>query len=131
MKMLPKGSTPPRAINTGGVANQRFSGMSRGIALTRHGSFGVPDQLRPRIVPTTANGSATSSHIRMTERTDVVGTVANEPYAKPTTLRTRAVAKQIAGKRPAVHSIAWIQNLPPLRAYNDPEVYPAMRLVRQ
>ena len=43
------------------------------MALTRHGSLGVPDQLRPRIVPTTDGRRhiATSSQMRTTERTEV------------------------------------------------------------
>ena len=76
------------------------------MALTRHGSLGVPLQLRPMMVPTTQSGSATSSHMRSTERTEVSGTTAREPYTRPTQLSTRAVAKQTEGKSAATEAEA-------------------------
>jgi len=56
MKMLPKGSNPPKRAITGGVRYHCFLGIGLGIVLTRQGLSGTPLQLRPTIVPRRAKG---------------------------------------------------------------------------
>eukprot|EP00966_Prymnesium_polylepis_P272359 6292137-Prymnesium_polylepis.1 len=74
--MEPNGNTPPRQMSTGGRAYHRFSGIKRGIALTRQGKLGCPAKLRPSIVPSTQSGSETRSQMSITERIEVKGVAA-------------------------------------------------------
>lgn len=78
MKMEPNGSNPPRREIQFGVRNHGASGMGRGIALTRHGLSGAPDQLRPMTVPKSTSGNEMQDHI--TNITTIVpnGTAARE-----------------------------------------------------
>jgi len=66
MKIEPKGKIPPSIIITNGSMNHFFSGIGRGTAFTRQGASGVPARFRPRIVPTSVNGSITNMQIHVT-----------------------------------------------------------------
>ena len=63
MKMDPKGSKPPTTPMTPGEQYQAFSGIGRGMVLTRHGLFGTPFQFRPMTVPKSTSGKETNAHI--------------------------------------------------------------------
>lgn len=79
MKMLPKGSNPPIRDITDGVRYHFFSGIGRGIVLTRHGLFGDPLQFRPTTVPRSARGKEIKA--QMTNTTTIVpkGIAARDP----------------------------------------------------
>ena len=102
MKMEPNGSTPPSATSTGGRAYHRLSGISRGIALTRHGASAPPDQCRPKTVPKAQSGTAEKSQMATTAASEPSPTEPSEPYAVETALSSSVVAAQAAGKREAV-----------------------------
>lgn len=79
MKMLPKGRRPPIKEITDGVRYHFFSGIGRGMVLTRHGLFGVPLQFLPTTVPRSARGNEIKAQI--TKITTIVpkGIAANDP----------------------------------------------------
>jgi hypothetical protein len=66
MKIEPKGKIPPSIIITSGSMNHFFSGIGRGTAFTRQGASGVPARFRPKMVPTSVNGSITNMQIHVT-----------------------------------------------------------------
>lgn len=62
MKMLPKGSSPPINEITEGVRYHFFSGIGRGIVLTRQGLLGAPLQFLPTTVPNRTKGKEMKAH---------------------------------------------------------------------
>lgn len=79
MNMLPKGSRPPIKETTDGVRYHFFSGMGRGMVLTRQGLFGAPLQFLPTTVPRSARGKEMKA--QMTKTTTIVpnGIAAKDP----------------------------------------------------
>lgn len=79
MKMLPKGSNPPITETTDGVRYHFFSGIGRGMVLTRHGLLGAPLQFLPTTVPRRAKGKEIKA--QMTKTTTIVpkGIAASDP----------------------------------------------------
>jgi len=65
IKMDPKGRMPPRMTMTHDSKYHFFSGMARGIGLTRHGKSGLPDQLRPTTVPRSVSGKMRKNQMLM------------------------------------------------------------------
>lgn len=63
MKIDPKGSTPAAGMTKTGLQYHELSGIGRGMLFTLHGGSYLPFQWRPKIVPTTARGSATNAQI--------------------------------------------------------------------
>nr|GMD02847.1 hypothetical protein Iba_chr06aCG3260 [Ipomoea batatas]GMD11313.1 hypothetical protein Iba_chr06fCG2520 [Ipomoea batatas] len=79
INMLPNGSKPPIMETTEGVKYHFFTGIGRGIVLTRHGLFGAPLQFLPMTVPSSARGKEMNP--QMTKTTTIVpkGMAANDP----------------------------------------------------
>lgn len=77
--MLPNGSRPPIKEITDGVKYHFFTGIGRGMVLTRHGLFGAPLQFLPTTVPRRAKGKEMNA--QMTKTTTIVpkGIAARDP----------------------------------------------------
>jgi hypothetical protein len=85
MKIEPKGRIPPRIEIISGSMNQRFSGIGRGTALTRHGKFGAPEIFFPITVPTSVRGKITKP-ARAIRASIVVTKISNHLKIQPVDL---------------------------------------------
>ena len=79
IKMLPKGSRPPMREIIDGVKYHFFSGIGRGMVLTRQGLFGAPLQFLPTTVPRRAKGKEIKAHITKTTTMVPKGMAARDP----------------------------------------------------
>ena len=102
-------SMAPHVNGTATEPHHRFSGINRGIALTRQGMSVLPATLRPRIVPRTHSGKETKSQISITERMEVKGIAASEWYISATMLSISITVKQQTGKMEPCHRESTMQ----------------------
>lgn len=77
--MLPKGRSPPISETTDGVKYHFFSGIGRGMVLTRQGLLGTPLQFLPTTVPRSANGKEMKAQITKTTTIVPKGIAAKDP----------------------------------------------------
>lgn len=77
--MLAKGRRPPTREITDGLRYHFFSGIGRGIFLTRHGLFGVPLQFLPTTVPRRDRGKEIKAQITRTTTIVPRGIAAMDP----------------------------------------------------